>query len=406
MNITFLIGNGFDIGIGMPTRYEDFYEEYCKEQENDNSNIKAFKQMLKKRNQGEVKKIIDWADFEKAFGEHSTAPELEGKAAYLERFEHFIESFNTYLERVEAALDYSDMDSIAKTMDLAMKNFYHIRKGDRDSIVKFMNQFPSSRTYYFVTFNYTRTVDKCVDALKEYIKKDSVRKIGSVTHIHGFVEENMIVGVNDATQIVNEQFANDPDVVRELVKPQQNANSRTAYEDAMISAINGSQIICTYGMSIGETDKKWWDKVSSWLLGSSERILVVLVHESKYNPRFPHQQDRIIRPILEKFLSFSSLSDADKKKIENRIFVGVNNDVFAMHLYHAKPKTHPSVQKIDPNMIFAGDVPPEESGLPHIEGQVYLQRVNVPETKKPEMSQAASDAIDENNASLPTITVV
>lgn len=32
MNITFLMGNGFDIGIGMPTQYEDFYEEYCKEQ--------------------------------------------------------------------------------------------------------------------------------------------------------------------------------------------------------------------------------------------------------------------------------------------------------------------------------------------------------------------------------------
>ena len=30
MNITFLLGNGFDIGLGMPTRYEDFYKEYCK----------------------------------------------------------------------------------------------------------------------------------------------------------------------------------------------------------------------------------------------------------------------------------------------------------------------------------------------------------------------------------------
>ena len=45
------MGNGFDIGIGMPTQYEDFYKEYCKEQKTDNDNIKAFKQMLKKRNQ-------------------------------------------------------------------------------------------------------------------------------------------------------------------------------------------------------------------------------------------------------------------------------------------------------------------------------------------------------------------
>lgn len=406
MNITFLLGNGFDIGIGLPTRYEDFYQEYCEPLDDDHENIQLFKEMLKKRNEDEVKRIIDWADFEKAFGEHSNDPDIKDKRAYLARFEDFVETFNAYLENVESCVDYSDIDAIAKTMDTAVKTFYHIRTADKNAISSFINQFGTERVYNFVTFNYTRTADNCVDAFRQIIKTDRMRKIGTITHIHGFIDQNMIVGVNDESQILNEKFSSDPEVVRELVKPQQNANSRTAYEDAMISAINGSHIICTYGMSIGETDKKWWNKVSSWLLGDSKRILVILVHESKYNPRFPHQQDRLIRPILEKFLSFSSLSDADKKKIENRIFVGVNNDVFAMNLYHAKPKTHPSVQKIDPNMIFAGDVPPERSGLPHIEGQVYLQRVNVPETKKTEMSQAASDAIDENNASLSTVTVV
>lgn len=406
MNITFLLGNGFDIGLKMPTRYEDFYEEYCKISADDNDNIKKFKKMLQERNKDEVKKIIDWADFEKAFGEHSKDPEITSKREYLERFEHFVETFNAYLENVEACVDYSDTDAIAKTMDTAVKTFHHIRTADKNSINSFINQFGSDRAYNFVTFNYTRTADNCVDAFRQIIKTDRTRRIGSITHIHGFIDQNMIVGVNDENQILNDKFSSDPEVVRELVKPQQNANSRTAYEEAMISAINGSHIICTYGMSIGETDKKWWNKISSWLLGDSRRILVILVHERKYNPRFPHQQDRLIRPILEKFLSFSSLSDADKKKIENRIFVGVNNDVFAMNLYHAKPKTHPSVKKIDPNMIFAGDVPPEESGLPHKEGQVYLQRVNVLEASKPDINQAALDAIDEYNASLPTATVV
>ena len=46
MNITFLIGNGFDIGLGMPTRYEDFYEHYCKVitgENGDSNNIVEFK---------------------------------------------------------------------------------------------------------------------------------------------------------------------------------------------------------------------------------------------------------------------------------------------------------------------------------------------------------------------------
>lgn len=28
MNVTFLIGNGFDINLGLKTSYKDFYEQY------------------------------------------------------------------------------------------------------------------------------------------------------------------------------------------------------------------------------------------------------------------------------------------------------------------------------------------------------------------------------------------
>ena len=173
MIITFLLGNGFDIGIGMPTQYEDFYKEYCELNIYDSKNIKLFKMMLQRRNKDEVKKIIDWADFEKAFGEHSNDPDVAGKAAYLERFEHFIESFNSYLEKVESKLNYSDSDSMAKTMDSATKTFYHIRIGDKNSMSNFISQFNTNRTYNFVTFNYTRTVDKCAEIFQEYIKSDS-----------------------------------------------------------------------------------------------------------------------------------------------------------------------------------------------------------------------------------------
>ena len=68
MKITFLIGNGFDIGLSMPTRYEDFYKHYCKirvGENGDTNNIFQFKTMLKDRNDDKIKKIIDWSDFEK-----------------------------------------------------------------------------------------------------------------------------------------------------------------------------------------------------------------------------------------------------------------------------------------------------------------------------------------------------
>lgn len=333
MDITFILGNGFDIGLGMPTRYEDFYKEYCQIKAEDNDNIREFKEMLVNRNSARGKKIINWADFEKAFGEHSK--DLNDKRDYLEQFENFVEAFNLYLERVESFVDFSNTSAIAKVMDTAVETFYHIRPADKSEISEIINQNGSERVYNFITFNYTRTLDKCVEAFQQLIAGDENRKIGSVTHIHGFIDQNMIVGVNDAGQIPNEEFASDREVLHEIIKPLQNTISRTGYEYAMKSVIRKSQLICIYGMSIGETDRKWWDEILNWLAEDPYRILVILIHESKFNPRFPHRQDRYIRPVIDRFLPSSDIDDKVKRIIEERIYVGVNNDVFAMNLYHA-----------------------------------------------------------------------
>ena len=338
MNITFLIGNGFDIGLGMPTRYENFYEHYCKElseTNGDTDNIIEFKKMLISRNNKKDKQIIDWADFEKAFGEHSSDLKIERKADYLARFEDFVEKFNAYLEMVESCTDCSNTKEIGKMMDNAVKMYKRIRKADEDTLDTHRTKFNSTRTYNFVCFNYTKTLDLCINALKEVLKKENSRKVGSVVHIHGFIENNMILGVNDPSQITDSALSEDEEVVRELVKPSQNENSRTGYENAFKSVINNSDLICIYGMSLGETDKKWWNIISTWLSKSDHRILVILKHEKNYSSRFPHIQDRFVRPIRERFLSFSTLSHDQQQKISEQIFVGINNDVFSMPLFNS-----------------------------------------------------------------------
>ena len=87
-------------------------------------------------------------------------------------------------------------------------------------------------------------------------------------------------------------------------------------------------------MSLGETDKKWWDLISQWLSKSDKRMLVILQHDGKYSSRFPHVQDRVIRPIRKRFLSYSTLPEEIQRKISERIFIGINNDVFAMSLFN------------------------------------------------------------------------
>lgn len=338
MKITFLIGNGFDIGLNMPTRYEDFYRHYCKIREGENGdtvNIFQFKTMLKERNDDKKKKIIDWADFEKAFGEHSSELTSARKADYLARFDDFVERFNSYLEIVESCTDYSNTDELGKAMDAAVKSYKHIRRADENTIDNFLKQFSSERIYNFVCFNYTKALDHCIGALRGALRNDNQRRVGSIIHIHGYIETNMIVGVNDPSQITDPELAKDEEVIRHLVKPAQNDLARTAYEDDLIAVINQSDLICIYGMSLGETDKKWWDMIATWLTKSDKKLLLILNHDTAYTARFPHKQDQVIRPLRDRFLSYSALSDDVKKQLESRILIGINNDVFSMNLFNS-----------------------------------------------------------------------
>lgn len=332
MNITFLLGNGFDIGLGLKTSYENFYTQYCKPLSTDNENIKAFKTTIKNRKLDEKREVVDWSDFEKAFGQHSAFFTIDEKRNYIERFEDFVVRFNAYLEDEEEHADFSNTKLIAETMHTAVTSYFHIRRADKDAIQNIYNAADNQRIYNFISFNYTKTVDQSAQILKQHLKSDNYRNVGNILHIHGFIDENMIMGVNDMTQITNETFANDEEIVREIVKPRQNADVRANYEKQVIDTINKSNIICVYGMSIGETDKKWWAQIAEWLTKNPKRALVILKHDKKYDKKFPFTQNRFIDPVIDKFLELSDQPNNIQTNIRSQIFVGMNHDVFAMDL--------------------------------------------------------------------------
>ena len=61
MNITFLIGNGFDLNIGLETTYAKFLNEYKSINTGDSELIKFFKNNI-------LKDEALWSNAEKAFG--------------------------------------------------------------------------------------------------------------------------------------------------------------------------------------------------------------------------------------------------------------------------------------------------------------------------------------------------
>ena len=360
MKITFMLGNGFDIGLGLDTSYESFYRDYCGNTAKDNKNIKDFKEYLAKRQDEEVKKIIDWSDFEIAFGQHSNDFRDDQKKEYIERFEDFVIRFNEYIENKEKRVDYSNEEQIGQMMKTAVTTYFHVRPADNAAIQAVYDSFPNSpREYNFVTFNYTKTIDECVEKLKKSIEKESHRRVGKVLHIHGYLEDTMIMGVNDPTQISNPIFAKDEEIIREIVKPTQNADARMNYEKQVMSVIDTSDIICVYGMSLGDTDKKWWVHLANWLTKGQRRTLVILKYDKDCNKSFPFQVRRKTDEVLKRFLSFAELDDSAKENISKRVYIGLNHNVFGMKLYKEKKQDEKKNSdlsalaglKIDPSLL-------------------------------------------------------
>lgn len=70
MNITFLIGNGFDLNIGLSTTFSDFLERYVEVSLSDTAIIQHFKSSV-------LKDTELWANAELAFG--AATQQFEGR---------------------------------------------------------------------------------------------------------------------------------------------------------------------------------------------------------------------------------------------------------------------------------------------------------------------------------------
>ena len=92
MTISFLIGNGFDVNLGLNTTFSSFLDCYTKENANDTEMIERFKKSI-------LKDKKRWSDAEIAFGEYTEIFKREGKSAddYYECYDDFCEHLANYL---------------------------------------------------------------------------------------------------------------------------------------------------------------------------------------------------------------------------------------------------------------------------------------------------------------------
>lgn len=322
MNITFLIGNGFDINIGMNTRYNQFYD-YYKVQSSKTKSIIDIKKSIE-----EVRE--NWSDLEIELGHYTDCIKTESEA--IEIYNDLISNLQQYLKKEESKYDINDSNKGAIHKDFMYPENY-LRPIERSQI----QQFKNSNDHWFIkiiTFNYTSALETLIgySGEKLLIKKDNggyERCIESVEHIHGYTKERMILGVNDDSQLANETFRDSDKIKRRFVKSDCNKTYGIGHDANCERWINESHLICLYGLSFGDTDKRWWVNIGRKLLESNFKLIIFIYNEKihqegNWGPEFEDEVDAV----KAEFLLKTQLSEKEQISVRTKIFVAISSNIF------------------------------------------------------------------------------
>jgi predicted transport protein len=390
-NILFLIGNGFDLNLGLRTKFSDVAEKYIKDHENTSDlNIQKFKKEL-------VTNYEKWADFEREMGEYTKTFDPSNKNDLASQIDSFREILIRKLGDEESRVEYNT-------------NKEHIFTVFRKSLTSFIDYLPAASKltispiisassknmnfcYDFITFNYTNVLDKCIGLIKSDKERSSRNKVnfrttvnadqreryvadtlGKVLHIHGTLQKGLILGVDNASQITNRDLSNDEDI-QWMIKPYVNNELGEHNDIEAKKLIDRSSIICVFGMSIGETDKTWWDYLISWLKTDETKHLIIFFYNDKIDETNPRMIINNKKEVKNKFFSIvGNVEDEERKQCENRIHIPSNNsDMFKLKLLKGKSeKGNITINNIN----VASRVYKEEEHLNKTEDQIkqiYLE---------------------------------
>lgn len=336
MNMLYLIGNGFDLNLELPTRYSDFLEYYFKHAplnykatSQESRRIQEYKDLFKKaieNNAGDHQ----WKDLEIALG--IFASQFSEAIVFRDFYIDINLSLINYLKQI-SPISLTENDQNNFFNDFMFPTFYLTAREQQE----FQRKVPVNKDWHVnvVSFNYTSTFETLSKGVLEkdspygpsYIS-DSLTYLG-VTHIHGSLEENSILlGVDNTKQIDNADFKNNEDVTDLLVKPQGNKNIGNLIDKTCHGLISKADLICLFGLSLGATDQTWWEDIKERFISDSSVVLLYFYHDlhSGINVKSDGRSKRKARAHLVKALGL----EGTEKDYRDRIFVAVNSDMFSL----------------------------------------------------------------------------
>ena len=323
MNVLYILGNGFDKAQGMATSYPEFYEYLV-------NNVKDGSSLLEKMKSAITEDTVLWSDMESGLGEFTAATDNaeDFYSFYFELSEHL----QNYLKVENDKFTPSDKLKNKFQSDLTTVSKY-LGALDKDRYNAFINRHGfSSKDISVITLNYTNTLEKILGLSPNITTKGfgGNTNLRNIIHVHGQLGDSIIIGVDHPGQIKNDAFRNNEDIKDIMIKIDSNESMKETRHIDCERLISNAEVIILFGVSLGETDARWWKLIGQHL--KRRKNLAIIQHLYKPGAITPTQRQRIRKLereqqeyLLQRMEIKIGIGDVD---IKDRLFFTVNEPIF------------------------------------------------------------------------------
>ena len=323
MNIVYIFGNGLDKAQGLATGYPDFYKYLL----SDSTECSRLLKIMKDDISAEYEL---WSDMEERLGEFTAKIEnpTDFESFYYELNEHL----QKYLKEEDAKFSPSKDLQTKFVTDLISPNIY---LGDSDKLrfSQSSKDFSLNKDISIISLNYTNSLEKILlDNKTLPLNLNNNCVLRNIIHVHGVLDDSVIIGVDNESQIANDNFKVDDDVKDLLIKEQSNRVMKYTKHDKCEQLINNANIVVLFGVSLGDTDSRWWQILGNNLV--HRRALLVIQHlyaPGAIRPTRRQSLGKMERDAFYNILHKMHIEDIGLiDTIRNRLFFVFNSDAFRL----------------------------------------------------------------------------
>lgn len=323
MNVLYILGNGFDKAQNLKTSYPEFYD-YLEKQEG-SVLLQELKSSIKRD-----KKL--WSDMEEAFGEFTS--EINTEEAFTDLYFELSGHLQTYLALENNKFTPSDELKNKFQADFVAFSRY-LGELDKMRYSNFTALFRNTNVEINVmTLNYTFVLENLLSIKNRESNVEKTlggsRILHNIVHVHGVLEDTIIIGVDNEQQIANQDFQMNENVKDLLIKFQSNHAMKLLRHENCEAYIKNANLIILYGVSLGNTDLRWWNLIGQELKKRNNLAIIQHLHYAN-SIRATQRQllARIERNHQNTFMQKVGIKpDEWTQKITDRLFFTVNSNIF------------------------------------------------------------------------------